>query len=128
MALPAWYTNTMDILADLWQRAGTRIIGYTMTALGMLGTLDAFTTQYVAKLLGPKWGGAFTALCMIAGAFTAKRGHKNTADIARQVAVVATDPKQQAVVEKIQVAVVEAGKISDAAKAADQSSTPGAQK
>jgi hypothetical protein len=86
MALPPWYVNTKDILADIWTNAGTRIIGWVSIVIGVLGTLDAATVGYVEQFLGPKWGKAFGPVCLIcAGLMTRQRGARNTADIADHI-------------------------------------------
>lgn len=69
-----------------WQRNGTKIIGYTSLALGVLATLDQATVGLIESVLGPKYGPYFGKCCLIAaGVLVAMRGHKNTQDIAQAV-------------------------------------------
>lgn len=83
MALPQWYVDTKDVLADIWQNAGTKLIGYAIMGISLLGGLDAGTIDAVGTWLGPKYGKVFTFACLFcAGLIVRMRGSKNTADIA----------------------------------------------
>lgn len=84
--LPSWYVNTINVLTDLWQRAGTKLIGYATMAVGVLAALDESSIQVVQGILGPKYGKYFPYACMIcAGLVVRVRGSKNTSDIADHI-------------------------------------------
>lgn len=103
MALPEWYVNTKDVLADIWHNAGTKLIGYIITVIGILGALDAGTINEVQAWLGPKYGPEFGPVCLIcAGLVVRMRGSRNTADIADHIInrANAGDPSASAVVAR----------------------------
>jgi hypothetical protein len=82
MALPQWYVNLKDILADIWLNAGTKLIGWFITVVGLLAGLDISTVNEIAKFLGPTYGPYFGPACMVcAGLIVRSRGMKNTSDI-----------------------------------------------
>jgi hypothetical protein len=86
MALPPWYVNTKDVLADIWQNAGTKLIGYALMGVSFLGGLDATTIDAVGTWLGPKYGKVFIYACLFcAGIAVRMRGSKNTSDIADHI-------------------------------------------
>jgi hypothetical protein len=86
VALPQWYVNTKDVLADIWQNAGTKVIGYALMGVSFLGGLDASTIDAVGTWLGPKYSKDFVYLCLFcAGLVVRMRGSKNTADIADHI-------------------------------------------
>ena len=86
MALPTWYVNTKDVLADIWKNAGTKIIGWFSFIVGALGALDATTIGVLQNNLPPKLAHALPFLCfMAAGWLTKQRGARNTTDIADHI-------------------------------------------
>lgn len=110
----------MNWLKRTWQQSGTRWIGYLTAAVGILGTLDANTIGFMAKLVGPKLGDKLSLLCLIvAGVGTAMRGHKNVKDIASATVSQASAGEVQASAK----VVTDVAKTAVAAeeKAADQS-------
>lgn len=68
---------------SVWSENGTKILGYTGAAVGTVGAaVMALDPALITAVAGPKYG-AYVALAMaLFGAFTAKRGHANTANIA----------------------------------------------
>lgn len=86
MALPTWYVNTKDVLSDIWQNAGTKLIGYAVMGISLLGGLDAGTIDALGAWLGPKYSKEFTFACIFcAGLVVRMRGSKNTSDIADHI-------------------------------------------
>lgn len=86
MALPQWYVNMKDVLADIWLNAGTKLLGYFISGIGILATLDVSTINVIQGWLGPKYGPYFAPACLFcAGIVVRMRGSKNTAQIADHI-------------------------------------------
>jgi hypothetical protein len=69
--------------SDLWKSSGTKMLGYGLSGVGAAAAaFTAVDPALVTAIAGPKYGAYFALAAAIVGGFVAKRGHKNTADIA----------------------------------------------
>lgn len=109
----------LQTLTRAWQESGTKLLGYLGIAFGALSVLDTATVDLIAKGLGPKLGPVVKALCVMAGAIAVTmRGHRNTAEIAKQIVVQTSTGQVEAAAQTV-TAVAQTAVAADDAAAGD---------
>ena len=66
-------------LTTLWQKHGTKVLGFASTLLGAISMIDATTVHLINQTLGEHWGHRVSSgLLIIGGLGTAWRGFTNS--------------------------------------------------